>query len=313
MKIAWVGWYGPMMIEHSLGLYQFGAPCEYIVGNEEKAGVPKYLTPRIVTDVNKMFQELETFDVIVNDTYFYTKGVRPELISYLPQDVMTYPQWDKLKVPKILIDGESCAGQLDYYKSIAHHYDEILTFNPNFVEASVCAFQGGSIRIYNDPNIKRSIDVLYTGGNLDKGYRKELADELRKGDFNAVIQDLSETTRYEWAHLLNMSKIYISTLSCASGKYFPVHLKGKEVKALLCGCMPLTEEYPVLDIFLRPNIERATFQGINNINKTVQYFLERPVLREQIITSGKQKATDRWENSIMWLDAFRKWGLYNGS
>ena len=113
----------------------------------------------------------------------------------------------------------------------------------------------------------------------------------------------------EWIDFLNVTKVYVSTYSCASGMKNPLGMKDKDAKALLCGALPLTEEFADADQFLVPGKERITFRDIKDLNDKIEYFDTHESERAEIVANGKKKVLAELTNERMWENAFKAFGI----
>ena len=113
----------------------------------------------------------------------------------------------------------------------------------------------------------------------------------------------------EWLKMMNRSKMYLATYSCASGQKHPMGLKPKEMKALLCGALPLTEEYLQADQFLIPGKERVTFKNMADLQEKINYYDTHEDERLAIVETGRRKFLYELTNDKMWEKAFKHFGL----
>jgi hypothetical protein len=311
MKIAWLG-FGPGIPEHNVGLRQYDPDIfHYVIGRGGEFNVdnPDFLPKNGKTFTTKevLLSDLEKFDVIIYDTYVFSVGDRPDIISYLPGNgcVTQWPEWMKLKARKILYDGESVSGKEWWYRSHLQYFDNIITTNPAM--PGFLTYSGIDFKAYSNNGLNDSVKVSYSGMCINRSYRKELADFLRMDPKNVVLETFLDNA--EWLDLLNKSKMYLATFSCANGEKFPMHTKNKEYKALLCGALPLTEELPIADKFLVPGKERATFRNLNELKDKINYYDTHEEERRAIVEAGKKKVIGELNVYRMWEKAFESFGL----
>lgn len=309
MKICWLG-FGPGMNETSTGLYQFDPEMlSYFIGRGgafDRGAISQREHTKVFTTPQELFSDLEKFDVIIYDTYVFSVRDRPDIVSFLPGNgcITQWDEWMKLKAKKIMFDGESVSGK-DWHRQHIQYFDYIFTTNPAM--PGFYTYFGIDHKPYKNDGTNDSIKVLYSGSNLDKRYRKILSDFISKDPKNIILETL--TGFEEWRALLNKSKMYLATFSCASGNMYPMHTKSKEYKALLCGALPLTEELAEADKFLIPGKERVTFSDLGDLQKKIDYYDKNESERKQIVEAGKKKVIEELNCYVMWRNAFKAFGI----
>ena len=77
-------------------------------------------------------------------------------------------------------------------------------------------------------------------------------------------------------------------------------LKPKELKALQCGALPLTEEYSYADRFLVPGKERVVFKNLSDLQEKIEYYDTHEDARLAIVEAGKKKISEELTNDKMW-------------
>jgi hypothetical protein len=306
MKICWLGWLGPYMDECSQGLLQFDPNMMYYIigrnGNYTPTGNVKMFTNK-----DELFSDLARFDVIIYDTYAYSLGDwGTNLQSFIGGNgcVTQWLEWGHLKAKKILFDAESISGKMDWFIAHTKFFDHTITDNPAM--PGYYAYFTSS-KMYENTGPNNEIKVLYTGSFTDMFYRKQLADFLRADPRNVVTGLVPGEG--EWLKLLNRSKMYLATYSCASGQKYPMGLKPKECKALLCGALPLTEEYPYADRFLIPEKERVTFKDFADLRDKINYYDTHEDERLAIVAAGRKKFMEELTNERMWRKAFQYFNM----
>jgi len=249
--------------------------------------------------MDMLLDMLQEYELIFFDTYQFSVGHRDEIKSYLPSDL--FYELDRIKAKKILVDGESVANQQAYYDAVKDKFDLVVTPNPKLKGKNVYfTYMGCNPETYPDLGLVRDIDVLYTGSYINRGYRGELMLQLRRipPKYNVQVHLRDTIEEPEFVRMLNRSKIYLSTYSCANGLKEPMHLKDKEAKALCCGALPLTEDYTPANGYLTPGLHRAVFHDVETLNGTITYCLSHPDEMAKIVKAGKLHVTANytWEN-----------------
>ena len=139
MRIAWVGWIGPCMNEHCSGLWKYDPKMlSYIVGYGEDPSHKDYMLfgtrrfEKVFINKDILFQDLQEFDVILYDTYIFSKDDPiPHLRTLLPGNgcVTQWPEWRTLRGKTILFDGESNSGKTDWYLKHLQYFNHTITTN----------------------------------------------------------------------------------------------------------------------------------------------------------------------------------------
>ena len=318
MKICFVGWTGPDLDEFVSGLYFIDPNLDkYIVGRGEiksaenckMFGTDK--NTKIIIEPDILLDEVNKHDIMFFSSYIFSEGHRSELYSLLGKgvDFTNLPEFNKVKCIKILHDGESFYN-FDYYARIVHKFDGIMTYNKKMKEycdsinrpcflspigVSDVFCELGSV-CGNGRKIERDIDVVFSGSNLDKGYRKKLFDIVTSlsDRYNVIVGGTNSTSTWEFIERLNRTKIYISTNSSAGGELEPMHIKHKSLKALLCGCLPLEEYFPDAEKILEYDVHKGVFFSLDDLIPKIEYYLHNVELRNKIIRQGKQHCTDNY-------------------
>jgi hypothetical protein len=284
------------MAETSAGLLPFFPDLAYyIVGNhdpEDRCSDKLYGTMRNCKkfdgDVEKLFEELSEFDLIVHDSYNFSAGCRPEVYNMLPGTgcITDFPQWDKLKGFKLLIDNESVSGQLQWFLRKAEKFDGVMTPNPNM--KGFFTHLGIYPRPYRDPGNEKTIDLLYSSYNIRLGYRGKLASIVDKIDRRTEVCEGFALPTPGWIKKLTEAKLYLATYSCPSGSLQPMAMKEKELKALLCGAMPITEKFDLADSYLPDGVGRVSFSNPGEIPEIVEHYCNNEEERRKIVEAGKR-------------------------
>jgi len=299
MRICWVGWLGPNVNEISKGLEKYDPQLTYyIVGQTPHPALVKGMNVRIVNTKEALFNALQDYDIIFYDTYVFSMQDNPLIRAYLPGNgcVTQWPEWKELPAIKILFDGESAAGKEQWYRDHLQYFDKLITINPEM--PGLLVYFGVDPKIYPDWGVSRHIKVLYSGDGLRSGYRGQISQLLGEDPKNVV--QFHKTKFESWVFSLNCSKMYLATYSCASGARDPMGIKHKDAKALLCGALPLTEEYRPADQFLRPGKERITFSTAEDLREKIQYYDTHEDERLEIVAAGKKRVLEELTNDKMW-------------
>lgn len=311
MKICWLG-FGPGIPEHNVGLKQYDPDIlHYVIGRGGEFNVdnPDFMPKngKMFTTKEALLSDLEKFDVIIYDTYVFSVGDRPDIVSFIPGNgcVTQWPEWMNLKARKILYDGESVSGKEAWYRSHIQYFDNVITTNPAM--PGHFTYSGIDHKAYSNYGSNDSVKVSYSGCFINHSYRGEIANILRRDPKNVVLDSFLNNA--EWLDLLNRSKIFLATFSCANGNRNPMHTKNKEYKALLCGALPLTEHLPVADQFLVPGKERATFKDFKEMQDKINYYDAHEPERRAIVEAGKKKVIEELNVYEMWRKAFESFGL----
>ena len=314
MRIVYLGWTGPLMDELSAGLRQFDPDMlYYIIGHNlpDRYDWALFNTRKNVkqfVDRETLFRDLAEFDVIVYDTYIFSKDDQPDkIIPLIPGEgcPTQWPEWWNLKATTILFDGESMAGKSEWYYKNMKFFDHIVTCNPQM--PGFYTYYGVDEKVYTNYGSNNLIKALYTGDCLRSHYRAELYDLISKDSNNVCLE--KKTDHRNWIDALNLSKMYLATYSCASGEKNPMCLKHKDAKALLCGALPLTEEFEDADRFLIPGKERITFKNLSDLQNKINYFDNHEDERRAIVEAGKKKVLSELTNDKMWQRAFENFKL----
>lgn len=308
MKICWVGWIGPCMLEASIGLKHYDPDMLYYVIGKNWS-IPDAQVIKTLGNVKKfstreqLFEDLKEFDVIFYDTYIFSHDDDPiRITSFLPGNgcVTQWPEWGQLPAIKVLFDGESVAGKREWYDNHLKYFDKCVTVNPDF--PGLLVYFGADPEIYCSSTricaATRGVKCLFSGDNLGVGYRKQLADLLNADKENLCLAE--RVSEKEWVELLSNSKMYLATYSCASGARDPMCIKPKDARALLCGALPLTEEYAPADRFLTPGVERVTFKDFDDLKNKIEYYSTHEEERLAIVAAGIARVMRDLTNEKMW-------------
>lgn len=305
MKIVWAGWPGPSMNDASVGLETIDPNIKFIeVGHHYEAAEDDFKayhpsqTKLRYTSVENLHKMLAEADVVIHNSYIFSQGHRPEIFSYLPGAgcITQFPWWNSLKATKILLNDEGPAGQQEWYDSVAKHFDVVVDLPP-IVPLSILFRHGGN---------HRHIDVMYTGDNLHLGYRRNITDTICNMDTNWLVAGKRAMSIVTWTDALRDTKIYIATSSCASGDKEPMNPKNKEFKALLCGAMPITEDYTEGNQNLEPGKEKVTFSSMNELRNAITYYLEHEDERLAIAEAGRARVIRDHSSTTYWDNLFRR-------
>ena len=216
MKICWLGWKGPYMDEVSLGLLKIDPDMlYYVIGRNGKQNIWPSKNVKRFVDKDTLFRDLAAFDIIIYDTYIFSMGDGgADLESFLPKDesITQYEEWGWLEAKKVLLDAESISGKLPWFAAHAKFFDHVITNNPD-MPGFYTYFM--SAKTYENTGPNNEIKVLYTGSFINTEYRKELADLIYKDPKNVVAGWVHDEEA--WLKMLNRSKMYLATYSCASG------------------------------------------------------------------------------------------------
>ncbi len=318
MKICWLGWFGYAMLEESSGLRQFDPDMVYyVIGSSRVSNIMQVADDlklqgisfdkvKWFTDEATLLEDLKAFDVVVYDTYIFSAADLPEVVIPLMPDEESFLKseaWKNVAAKKILFDGESISGKGWYYQ-FYRYFDFVRTSNFNM--HGFYTYPSPNHRPYVDQGSHDVIKVLYSGSSASNAYRKELFDFLCQDPGNYCSDKLAVS---EWIQKLNSAKMCLCTYSCASGEKYPLSLKDKEAKALLCGALPLTEDFLIADRFLVPGKERVTFKDFPDLADKIVYYDTHEEERKAIVEAGKKKVLSQLTNDIMWRRSFEAFGL----
>jgi len=275
-----------------------------------------------LTTYDRFFSEVnhDAFDVVIHNTYLFASYHRPEIypLDTNNQSVIMDSRWQNLKSFKILYDGESFT-QMEFYRRIAHKYDGVITYNREYKDfcdsinvpchlSYICCPS-----VLDDFGLERNVAVSYSGSCLDIAYRKEIGDVLRElpDKYPVVIQSgaFAGLPVEDFVNLLNRSKIHQCTHSAASGEKYPMHVKSREGKALLCGALPITENFPESDGYLAPGKEKVVFDDLDELAEKIIYYLEHDDERQAIVAAGKKRIRENFTCDVLYQNAFRQFGL----
>ena len=328
LSICWAGWTGPEMAEMASGILKFDPdPLFYILGSGASRDESSFYHGhgRRVSyfwDNERFFEDMNEggFEVMIHNTYIYAIGHRPEIYPLQPPPnfVIVNPRWQDLKPFRILHEAESFT-QMEFYHKIIHKYDGVITYNKLMKdycdEQKIPCFKGYVCcpSILRDEGLKRDVDVSYSGSNLSLSYRGEIKQVLEgmSSEINLVIEEgaFSGLNVVDYYRLLNRSKIHQCTHSSANGEKHPMHPKNREGKALLCGAMPIIENFPEADDFLAPGKEKVVFEAPEELPELIRYYLEHEDERRAIVTAGQKKIRENYTFEIFFENAFRAFGL----
>lgn len=316
MKICWCGFTGPCMNEMSSGLLRLDPNMQfYIIGQGWSGDKEDYelfgtrKNQKTYTDQATLQRDLNEFDVIIYDTYIFSKDDCPNRIKPLIEGrgcPSQWTWWEELRAIKILFDGESQAGKIRWYHENMKFFDYVITGNPKM--EGYYTYYGVEERVYKNFGTNNKYKVLYSGDCIGSEYRKDLMNNLLPDPENKVIVN-GKVSLTEWIQLLNESKMYIATYSCSSGARYPMNLKQKDAKALLCGALPLTEEFPEADQFLAPGIERVVFKDFGDLHEKIAYYNTHEDERRKIVEAGKRKVLAELTSDKTWEKAFKTFNL----
>lgn len=303
MKAAWFGWNGPMMNQLGKtlqGIIPFDA---FLIGNHDVKKTEMLPGAVIINDKEEFFSFCKEYELIFYDTYEFAHGHRPEVYSFLGSTaVITLPEWKDLPACKVLIDGESLGGQMEWYGKARQFFDLVFTTNPGLWRDAYYP-AGVNAEDWYDTDEERDIDILYTGSNISRSYRGEIASKIndvaKELDLKAVIHDDKDAPLKVWRSELRRTKIYIATRSCDSGTLHPMGTKDKDLKAILCGALALTEPLDYADRFFPM---KPLFHTIHDLGRQLQYFVDNDEHRIETVNACKQHIHEKLTWEKIWRD-----------
>ena len=88
-----------------------------------------------------------------------------------------------------------------------------------------------------------------------------------------------------------------------------MHVKSREAKALLCGALPIVENFPEADGFLSPGKEKVVFNSLEELPELIAYYIEHEDERRLIVEAGKKRVRENFTFEHMFREAFEQFGL----
>ena len=325
-KICWAGWTGGEMEEVARGILVIDRdPLMYILGSGTTRDEMAYFMGHgrrinYFVSFDKFFYDLEQYkvDILIHNTYIFAHGCRPSVYNNDSKNrcITEQPQWKTVKAVKILHDGESFH-QLEVYKQLCVRFDAVITYNPDLKE--FCDREKIPCHLsfvttpsnLCDPGYTRDIDISFTGTGLNNSYRRVLAQTLKTLPFDTFCSDGAfEGLQIEdYIKLLNRSKMYLATYSAPGGNLHPMHCKNKDGKALLCGALPITEEFAPADDYLLPSVERVVFRNLNQLRDIVEFYAGNEPARVEIVRAGQKKIRSQFTSEHLFIKAFKAFGV----
>ena len=328
LKICWAGWTGPDMAEIASGILPFDPdPQLYILGSGMVRDEQAYYLGHsrkvaYYTDADRFFSDIANggYDVLIHNSYAYSVGHRPEIhpLADSAAVITEDPRWKSIAAFKVLHEGESFT-QFEYYKGIIDRFDGVVTYNRKLKDLcdslkvpshQTCICCPAGLR---DQGLERDVDVSYTGSNLGVGYRGMIKGVLQSlpDKYNIAIHEgaFSGLTVDKYLELICRSKIQQCTHSNPNGELFPMALKNREGKALLCGAMPICEIYSEADVYLEPGKEKVVFRSTDELIDMLLHYLENEDDRKAIVEAGQKKIREKFTCDILFRDAFSIFGL----
>lgn len=255
-----------------------------------------FMTMRNATEFESeaaLRQVCEESDLIIHNSYTYSNRARPGIEELCP--CLTSFGWFKeLKAFKLLVDGESFAGQMKWHRAIAPLFDGIAGLSPDL--GLYIHHLGVDDLFFKDLGYGRDVDVAFVGPYMQKGDRKQLAGQLktvcgRRGWRLYLGGGLHPA---DYIALLNRSRVVVCLYSTA-GESGLKGRKDKAGRAALCGAAPLTDSFD--DALLQAGSERFV---MGDLEEQLSMALEDEALRTQVVEAAKKRVLPRFTSHGIW-------------
>lgn len=214
-----------------------------------------------------------------------------------------------LNVPVITIWGDlEAQQQRDIVKTVAPYCKKIVgTANKEIVEGLGYTYMHvpKDPRLFNDPNMTRDIDVVFSGSyGLGREERQKALGYLIDNGIKLVCggsEGRDHFTTQDYADRYKRAKISIS-FSKAHGINV---VNARPFEAMSCGSLLLEQKSPELAKLYTPGVDYVEWTDEVDLLEKVRYYLSHDDERTLIATYGRNKTEQLYSANKFWEDVLK--------
>ena len=159
--------------------------------------------------------------------------------------------------------------------------------------------------IWNNPSLKRDIDLSFTGSVTPYPDRLEAITYLRDKGVDIMVSGGQREGRLspkEYADVFKRSRIVLNFPQTTKGQF---QFKGRVVESILCGAVLLEQRNPETERWLVPMDEYIAYDGLDDMYAKLTYFLNNVDALQRIYNNISCKAT-KFSSTAFWTELISK-------